>query len=59
MVARLIRNVGGNGRQALPGGPIIQRLNELDIADAGAVLVAPVEPSHRLQQLGEAHPNRA
>jgi len=56
MVARLIRNVGGNSRQALPGGPIMQRLSELDIADAGTVLIAPVEPSHRLQQLSEAHP---
>jgi phosphoribosyl-ATP pyrophosphohydrolase len=56
MVARLIRNVGGNSRQALPGGPIMRRLSELDIADAGAVLIAPVEPSHRLQQLSEAHP---
>ena len=45
MVARLIRNVSGNGRRALPGDAIVQQLDELNAADALSVLKAPAEAS--------------
>lgn len=44
MVARLAKNV--NRRRAMPAGPIQQDLDELNFAEAPAVLLAPAEAAH-------------
>ncbi len=46
MAARLARNLNRDRRQPVPGGSIareLNELNELNIAEAGAVLISPAE----------------
>jgi phosphoribosyl-ATP pyrophosphohydrolase len=45
MVARLAKRLNGDRRRALPVGPIHEELNELAVAEARAVLIAPAEAS--------------
>ncbi len=45
MVARLAKRLNGNRRRALPGGPIHEELDELAVAEARSVLIAPAEAS--------------
>ena len=45
MVARLAKRLNGDRRRALPLGPIHEELNELAVAEARAVLIAPDDAS--------------
>ncbi len=56
MAARLARNLTRDRRQPVPVGSIAQELNELNVADAGAVSITPAEASHSTHQVSSLEP---
>ena len=49
MVARLAKNVNGERRRVLPARSIVEKLQQLDAAEARVVPTAPLDDAHRQQ----------
>ena len=56
MVARLAKRLNSDRRRAMPVGPIHEKLDELGVAEARAVLIAPSEASHLPRYAGKPEP---
>jgi phosphoribosyl-ATP pyrophosphohydrolase len=56
MVARRAKEANGNRRRSIPVRAIEQELNELNVAEASAVLIAPAEASHSIDQVSSLEP---